>query len=330
MSPATVGRTGERELVRMIRRSFPATRRDVLMGIGDDAAVLRPGTKPWVLTKDLLVEDVDFRRRLHPPYFIGRKSLAVNISDAAAMGARPAFALLGLGLPADLELAWVREFLRGFRSMAREHGVDLVGGDLSAAREIVVSVTIIGAADRVVGRGGARPGDWLFVSGTLGDAALGFALLERGGGGGRARAAASLRRAFLDPVPRVELGLDLVRLKLPSAMIDVSDGLSVDLAHLCEASGTGAEVELGRIPLSAGMVRLGGPKTLDYALNGGEDFELLFAVRPTRCNRVSLTRLGRRHAITLIGKIMAGKGVAAVSSDGSRRPLSVRGYEHFR
>ncbi|MDD8027820.1 MAG: thiamine-phosphate kinase [Acidobacteriota bacterium] len=328
MKRATVGETGERELIKLIRRLFPSSRREVMRGIGDDAAVIRPGKTPWVLTKDLLVEDVDFRRSLHPPFLLGRKSLAVNLSDAAAMGARPALALLGLGLPPDLDLAWVREFLRGFRSRAREHGVDLVGGDLSASREIIVSVTVLATAAKTIGRGGARPGDRLYVSGTLGDAALGFALIEKGKAGGRA--AAGLRRAFLDPSPRVELGLDLARLDLPSAMIDMSDGLSVDLAHLCEESGTGAEVDLARIPLSGEMVRLGGKKALDYALNGGEDFELLFAARPTRRNESRLEEMGRRHAVTPIGRIVAGRGLTAVHPDGARVKLAVRGYEHFR
>ncbi len=165
MSGPTVGRAGERELVRMIRRLFPRTRRDVRLGIGDDAAVIRGGKKPRILTKDLLIEDVDFRRATHPPFLLGRKSLAVNLSDAAAMGARPDLTLLGLGLPAELETSWVRGFLKGFRSMAEEYGVDLVGGDLSSAAQIVISVTVVGTVERPIGRGGARAGDWVSFQG---------------------------------------------------------------------------------------------------------------------------------------------------------------------
>ncbi len=328
MSGATVGATGEREIVRIIRRLFPPLRPDVVRGIGDDAAVVRPGKRPWILTKDLLVEDVDFRRRLQPPFFVGRKSLAVNLSDAAAMGARPALALLGLGLPPDLEMPWVRGFLRGFRSMAREQGVDLVGGDLTASREIFVSVTVLARADRAVGRGGAKPGDWICVSGSLGDAALGLALMESGRDG--MKGAAGPRRAFLNPSPRVELGLDLARLGLPSAMIDVSDGLSVDLAHLCRESRAGAEIEPARIPISASLARLAPRKTLDYALNGGEDFELLFTVRPTERNRRLLEKVRRRHAVALIGRILSRRGLWAVAEGGTRLPLAAGGYEHFR
>jgi len=328
MKGATVGETGERELVRIIRRLFPASRREVLRGIGDDAAVVRPGRTPWILTKDLLIEDVDFRRRRHPPFLVGRKSLAVNLSDAAAMGARPALALLGLGLPPKLELSWVREFLRGFKSQAGEYRVDLVGGDLSASREIVISVTVLAEAKKAIGRGGARPGDLICVSGSLGDAALGFALLEKGRGGGPA--AAGPRRAFLDPTPQVGLGLELARLGLPSAMIDISDGLSVDLAHLCRESGAGAEIELDRIPLSDSLTRWGRSQALEYALNGGEDFELLFTVHPTARNGRLLEEIRGRHAVTPIGRITGGRGLTAVDERGRRRRLSAAGYEHFR
>ncbi len=146
----------------------------------------------------------------------------------------------------------------------------------------------------------------------------------------KSRHAARLKRAFLDPVPRLELGRDLARLCLASAMIDISDGLSVDLAHLCEESGVGAEVDLGRIPISGAAIRTAGERALDAALNGGEDFELLFTVRPTVRNRALLGRLGKRHDLTPIGRIVAGKGIRASAPDGSRRALPARGYEHFR
>ncbi len=328
MIGTTVGEAGEREIIRLIRRLFPSSRPDVLRGIGDDAAVVRPGRKPWVLTKDLLVEDVDFRRPGHPPFLLGRKSLAVSLSDAAAMGARPALALLGLGLPAGLETSWLRDFLRGFRAMAREHGVDLIGGDLSAAREILISVTVLAKAGRTIGRDGARPGDLVCVSGHLGDASLGFALLEAGAGSGRG--SLGPRRAFLDPSPRVGLGRELARLGLPSAMIDVSDGLSVDLAHVCQESRVGAEIDLAALPVSPALRRLDPKKALDHALNGGEDFELLFTVRPTKRARELLERIRRRHAVTTIGRITAGRELMALFGKGDRRPLAVKGYQHFR
>jgi thiamine-monophosphate kinase len=325
----TLDDLGERGLIRLIRRMSPARRKDVALGIGDDTAVVRTERGLSLLTKDLLVEDIDFRRRLHPAFFIGRKSLAVNLSDIAAMGGTPKYALLGLGLPGELPTAWVRDFLRGFRSSAGEHDVDLIGGDVSKAKEILVSVTIVGESESIIRRTGARPGDWIFVSGTLGDAALGFDLIERRGAASRSPKTAGLRKSFLNPEPRLALGRDLARLRLPSAMIDVSDGLSVDLMHLCEESGTGAEIEPARLPLSSGLLAQGRAEALSYALHGGEDFELLFSTRPTRKNGVLLESLGRRHAITPIGRMVRGKGIAMIAADGKRVRLPVRGFEHF-
>jgi thiamine-monophosphate kinase len=174
----------EGELVEAIRRDFGRKGKGLELGIGDDAAVLRSGSRKGerlLLTTDLLVEDVDFRRSIHPPFLLGRKSLSVNLSDIAAMGGRPRFALLGLALPRRSSPEWVNEFFRGFRSVGREAGLALIGGDLSGAEKIVISVTVMGAARHVVTRGGARPGDYLFVSGPLGDAAAGRRLLEKKG-----------------------------------------------------------------------------------------------------------------------------------------------------
>jgi len=296
------------------------------MGIGDDAAVVRiPGN--LLITKDLLVENVDFRRDLHPPRLLGRKSINVSLSDIAAMGGRPLHAVLGLALPGDLDEAWLSAFLAGFRDASRDACVALVGGDISRARQIVISVTVTGEAKTFVGRGGARPGDRIFVSGTLGDAAQGLQLLEKGFRPGKDRAAGRLLKAFLDPEPRLELGAFLARRKLASALIDVSDGLSVDLVHICEESVVGASVELGRIPMSEAL-RRSSKRPLDLALNGGEDFELLFTVRPRNVPR--LRRVAKRFKITAIGRITAGRKILAVDSAGKKKPLQVRGYEHFR
>ncbi|MGA2363792.1 MAG: thiamine-phosphate kinase [Candidatus Aminicenantales bacterium] len=298
----------------------------VRLGIGDDAAVVR-SPKELLLTKDLLVEGVDFRRSLHPPRLLGRKSLNVNLSDIAAMGGRPLHAVLGLALPGETEREWLSEFLAGFREASREAGVALVGGDISEAREILISVTVTGEAGPFVPRSGARPGDLVFVSGSLGDAAAGLRLLKKGTRQGKNRAANPLIKAFLDPAPRLELGSLLARRKLASAMIDVSDGLSVDLAHICEESGVGAEVELGRVPIS-GALRRFMKNPLLLALDGGEDFELLFTVRPRNVPR--LRRLGPLFKITEIGRITAEKRIVIVDSAGRKKPLAIRGYEHFK
>ena len=318
---------GERDLITAIAREFPKKGRAVVLGIGDDASVLKPGKKLLILTKDLLVERVDFFRNLHPPYYLGRKSLNVNLSDVAAMGGRPRFALLGLGFPPETEIRWVREYLRGFKRAARETGVSLVGGDISKAAEIVISVTVLGEAGLPVSRGGGKPGDLLFVSGSLGDAQAGFRLLNRGFRLGRNRKAAPLLQAFLNPVPQLRLGRELSRRRLASAMIDLSDGLSVDLMHLCEASGVGAVIELEKVPLSS-EIRAFVREPLLLALHGGEDFQLLFSAPPE--NRAALLKLSRVYSIAEIGHLTARKGIFVVNGEKRRTRLKPKGYEHFK
>jgi thiamine-monophosphate kinase len=317
---------GERGLISGIRRLSRGVRADVLLGIGDDAAVLR-GPRNLLLTTDLLVEGVDFRRSFHPPRLLGRKALNVNLSDIAAMGGRPLHAVLGLALPRALEKPWLDEFLKGFLAAARESNVVLVGGDISRARNIMISVAVTGQSASFVPRNGARPGNRIYVSGTLGNAAMGLRLLKRGRRPGQGRAAAGLIKAFLDPVPRLELGSLLGRRRLASAMIDISDGLAVDLAHICEESGVGAELDLSRIPLSDGLRKLA-KVPLGLALGGGEDYELLFTVRPG--NESRLRRLHHDFKLTVIGRITAAKKIVAVDPAGKRKPLQIRGYEHFR
>jgi thiamine-monophosphate kinase len=317
---------GERRLVARIRRTFGGPRDGVLIGIGDDAALVKaPGS--FLLTTDVLVEDQDFRRALHPPRLLGRKALNVNLSDIAAMGGRPLHALVGLAMPGDLEESWLRSFMAGLRGAARKANVALVGGDLSRADRIFISVTVTGAARSPVTRSGARPGDRIFVSGTLGDAAAGLRLLEgRGGRDKDAGARKGLLKAFLDPSPRLELGATLARRRLASAMIDLSDGLSVDLAHICRESGVGAEVGLDRIPLSAALKRFA-DDPLAAALHGGEDFELLFTVPAARA--AAVRRLAGRHRLTEIGIITASRGLRGVIAGSRPRALAAGGYDHF-
>jgi thiamine-monophosphate kinase len=317
---------GERRVISRIRRAFSEPRPDILIGIGDDAALVK-APRSLLLTTDILVEDEDFRRAVHPPRLLGRKALNVNLSDIAAMGGRPLHALVGLAAPGDLEESWLREFMAGFRSAAREAGVALVGGDLSRSEKIMIPVTVTGEAKSPVTRSGARSGDWVFVSGTLGDAALGFRLFEKGGLQEKRRGVGPLIKAFLDPVPRLELGAFLARRKLASAMIDISDGLSVDLAHICEESGVGAEVEAERIPLSPALRRFS-KDPLALALNGGEDFELLFTVRPAKLAAVRM--LSSRFELTRIGRLTPGHKMFLIGSDKKKKPLRAGGFEHFR
>jgi thiamine-monophosphate kinase len=316
---------GERCVIRRIRRAFDDPRADILLGIGDDAALVR-GPGRLLLTTDILVEGEDFRRADHPPRLLGRKALNVNLSDIAAMGGRPLHALVGLALPGDIEEVWLRGFMAGLSSAARAAGVALVGGDLSQSREIMIAVTVTGEGRFPVTRSGAKPGDAIYVSGTLGDAAGGLRLLEKGGIGGVAKPVRPLVEAFLDPEPRLKLGALLARRRLASAMIDLSDGLSVDLRHICEESGTGAEVEAARVPISPALARFA-RDPLDMALSGGEDFELLFTVRPAKVREVEA--LARAFRVTRIGRVIPGRAVRLVTAGKKKIPLRPRGFEHF-
>jgi thiamine-monophosphate kinase len=316
---------GERQVISRIRRAFDEKRADILLGIGDDAALVR-GPARLLLTTDILVEGQDFRLDDHPPRLLGRKALNVNLSDIAAMGGRPRHALVGMALRGDVEAGWLSLFMSGFRGAAREAGVALIGGDLSQAEEIMISVTVTGDVVSPVTRKGARPGDAIYVSGTLGDAAGGLRLLEKGGIHGVVKPVRPLLDAFLDPSPRLALGAVLGRRKLASAMIDISDGLSVDLAHICGESGVGAEVEAERVPISEALKRFA-RHPLDLALNGGEDFELLFTVRPAK--RAAVEALAAKHGLTRIGVITPGRSVRLVGPGKRKRTLRAGGFEHF-
>jgi thiamine-monophosphate kinase len=317
---------GERELVAAIRKDFSRPRNGLVLGIGDDAAVIQGRGGRFLLTTDLLIEDVHFITALHPARLLGRKALNVNISDIAAMGGRPRFALLGLALRPNLATDWVKQFFAGFKEAANECDVALVGGDISASKIIAVSVTLLGEGNRIIRRSGAKPGDLIYVSGSLGDAAAGFRLLRQGYKLGSNKKNAGLLRAFLDPAPQVALGLALSRRRMATSMIDTSDGLSVDLFHLCEESGTGAEIELRRLPLSP-AIRYFETKPELLALHGGEDYQLLFSVDPKNSGRLSV--LSKRFPIHRIGRMRRGKGLFLVDEKGQERPLEIKGFEHL-
>ncbi len=316
----------ERELVAAIRRDFAGKGRGVALGIGDDAAVIRTGGADLLLTTDLLIEDVHFTTAIQPAFLLGRKSMNVNVSDIAAMGGRPRFALLGLALTARVTRGWVADFFGGFRTAARDSGVALIGGDISGSKKICISVTLVGDAELSIRRSGARPGDLIFVSGYLGQAAAGLDLLKKGLRPGRDPRADVLIKAFLDPAPRVRLGRELAKKKVASAMIDTSDGLSVDLLHLCEESRCGADIELEALPISS-EIRSFKRKPAECALHGGEDYQLLFAVPPARVSEV--LRYQKKFGLSQIGKFRRGRGISVVDRAGRKRPLESRGYEHL-
>ena len=242
------------------------------------------------------------------------------------MGMWPLYALVGLGIPQDTEADWVDQFIKGLKSIASESDVRIVGGDITRAPQIFISVTLLGEGKDYVTRGGARSGDSLFVSGTLGDAAQGLSLAKKGVVWGGGIESDYFLKAFFNPIPQVDLGRRLAAHKVATAMIDTSDGLSVDLGHVCEASGVGAEVEVTSLPISAALRKaLASPEEL--ALHGGEDYQLLFTVAPEVLE--TLTRIPLGHKVTRIGRIVDGTGIDVISSNGQRQPLKPKGFQHF-
>ena len=316
------------------RRGGAKARRGLRLGIGDDAAILAAGRRDeWVLSSDALVDGIHFRAKSDPPDSAGYKALARATSDLAAMGAKARFFLLTLALPADRTGTWLDAFLRGMSRAARELGMWLAGGDTTRSDQVSISITVIGEIGRglAVKRSGARPGDRIYVSGRLGRAALGLALMESRG---RAdKLPASLLAPHLYPAIRLELGGWLARHRVASAMMDISDGLSTDLARLCDASGVGAELAAGRIPCVripavAARVLRGEPlDPLRLALHGGEDYELLFTVPPGKVKQ--LRRAPGFAQLAEIGEVRRGKRRTVVDGEGNRQPLEPHGWDPF-
>lgn len=334
----------ENDLLRRFERLFATRRRDVKVGVGDDAAILAAPPSLAVCT-DALVESEDFTSGTDP-YLVGRKALNVNLSDLAAMGATPLHALLTLGLPRETAVEWLDGFLDGFRTAAREQSVAVVGGDLSASLERFASVTVLGRVPDAgpLRRGGGSPGDELWVSGTLGAAAAGLELVlggyrrDRDGmvtaprgrrvSPARRDETARLLRHLLDPRPMVDLGRALAEGGIASAAIDLSDGLARDLHRLCRASGTGATVERESLPVDSGLATLPLLKSdpLDLALFGGEDYGLLFTVPPSRL--AAMRKVSTRFAVRRIGRLDATSKVV-LAQGGRFDPLPDRGFDHF-
>ena len=295
--------------------------RFVVRGIGDDCAVLRLAPdRQFLLTTDLSIEDVHFRRKWHPAESVGHRCLARGLSDIAAMGGEPLACFLSLGLPAKLPQAWVNRFFRGFERLAKRFRVPLAGGDTSEAPKITADIVVAGEvpAGQAVLRSGASPGDRIYVTGELGASA---AALRRLFSGKRVRPATA--RAHFYPDPRLAAGQWLRRRKLATAMIDLSDGLSVDLGHICEESRVNASVSAASLPIAH-------EATLDQALHGGEDYELLFTAKP----RAAVPKGIAGVKITEIGRIHPQKDYPAairiLDENGKARALKPRGWEHFR
>ena len=339
----------EAQLIERITRAVPSrtdpfTRpgkggASLRLGIGDDAAVVAPDPRrDLIWTCDAFLEGIHFLGNTHPPDSVGFKSLVRATSDIAAMGGVPRLFLLTLALPAKRTGLWLDQFLTGMGRAARSLRVRLAGGDTTRAALVFISVAVLGdiASGLAIPRSGARPGDLIYVSGRLGRAQLGLELIRRGGVRWKS-ADHQLRRLLqphLYPKIRLELGAWLARHDVASAMIDISDGLSTDLGHVCTESGVGARVWAERIPcveISAAAARRLGRRRLAplrMALHGGEDYELLFTVAPRHAKR--LRRAPGFAEMTAIGEITRGKGIFLVRADGQAEGLTPGGWDPFR
>jgi len=302
----------EKELVARVRELFSQR-------IGDDAAVIGD----QVITTDMLVEDVDFTRAT-PLRFVGRKSLAVNLSDIAAMGARPSYAVATIGLP-DWAKDNIDDLLVAMRDAAKEWRVEIVGGDFSRAEKLIISIAMLGKIEtRPLLRSGGKPGDRIFVSRPIGGSAAGLQLLQQNWSEEKA---SFIQREFgrsaisrhLDPEPEIELGIALANMNEVTACIDISDGLSTDLHHLCDASNVGAEIERERLPIFPGLLE-SGLRAQDAVLHGGEEYALLFTAQ----SRESELSAKLRRPVYAIGRITSGRDVLL-----NGQPLEARGWDHF-
>ena len=321
----TIGDVGEFDFLSRLLPRLPGGP-GILVGPGQDCAVVRCGGRRYLFTVDALVEGVHFQRPWLTPRQLGRKSFLVNASDVAAMGGRPRFCVVGVAVPTDYRVRDLSALQAGLVEAAREVGAAVVGGNLTRAPQLSVSVALLAEAPhRIVTRQGARQGDRIYVTGTLGDAALGCRAL----GSGRSRGAGQAIRRFREPSPRLRAGRMLVESGIASAMIDVSDGLAQDLGHICEQSRVGAVVHTHRIPLSAAYRAAPGRHDL-LALHGGEDYELLCTVPERQVKRLERVRARLGCAITWIGEIVAGRRLRLLASDGHAIRLTAGGFDHFQ
>lgn len=321
----------ENDLIERVQRKFTSAGRSLRVGIGDDAAVLRPDAdKEWVITTDAFLENVHFLRKIHPPKAVGHKALARATSDIAAMGARARYFFLTMGLPDACTGSWLNDFLDGMARAARRFGLILAGGDTTKYPSVVASLTVMGEVDRgmAILRAGASPGDLLCVSGRLGEAELGLRLIQRKSH--LQKRWTHLAKKHFHPEPRLAFGEWLAAHRCATSMIDTSDGLSTDLGHICKASGVGAVVWAPKVP----MVRIPpelqrlGLDPLDLALHGGEDYELLFTMPKKFSDR--LPRKVKGVPVTVIGEVTSVKKIVLLSPNGKITPLQPQGWDPFR
>ena len=349
MSPVLASKPSERvmpsesEIISRVRnRARPG--RGVIVGVGDDAAVIKvAGDKDLIACCDLMIEGVHFRAKWAPPRLIGRKALAACLSDVAAMGGVPRFAMISIALPEKCSSAFIDELFSGLFELADAHAVSIVGGDTSSSRDwLFMDVSVLGECEsgRAVARRGARPGDVIYVTGSLGASACGLRLLEDGfrleASGDielpKDESDAARRQALMKhlvPEPQLKMGHAIGEAGLATAMIDISDGLSTDLWHILDESNCGAVVHAAALPIAECVVSLGAAADpVALALESGEEYELLFTSRPESERQLAELADGLGVRLTTIGEIVETRGLR-LERNGALESLEPSGYEHL-
>lgn len=317
-------------MVKSARDEGAASWQNLLIGIGDDCAAWHGNTSTQLAKVDCLVQDVHFSLDIISWEDLGWKALAINLSDIAAMGGYPKYAMVSLGLPAKTQVEDVTALYRGILSLAKSSGVALAGGNMSRSSKVFIDVTVLGETSHRNGtmltRSAAVPGDLIAVTGYTGTAAAGFRMLSR-----KLKfdteTSAVLRSAFVHPIPRIEEGRLLIKLGVKAA-IDISDGLVADLRHICESSQVSARLEVERVPVHPTVKACFADKSLELALSGGEDYELLFTAKESVIERV---KKSTDCPVTVIGEIISGEPgkVNPVDSRGKPFKLVKAGWDHF-
>lgn len=322
----------ERSFINLITDKFLSDSKLLTKGIGDDCAVFGENdNQKWLVSTDLLVEDVHFVLDWHEPYLLGRKSIAVNLSDIAAMGGEPVFVLISLSIPPQLDDRWLNNWMDGVSCILKEHNCQLIGGDTTRGTKLIINVMVLGRGQKnsILYRSSATEPQDIYVSGNLGSSAAGLELLKMGEYAHQPFA--DLVSAHLNPEPQVKAGLVLAESGVVRAMQDISDGLATDLSHICHQSNTGAVIQKERLPFSASLERFCLKYKYDmysFMLSGGEDYHLVFTAEPSAREALSLIAEKNRLRFFRIGKIKNDSGTLLVDKHGGEQDITFAGFEH--
>ncbi len=322
----------ERDFIQNVKGLHQAKAQFLVKGIGDDCAVFAESDDfCWVISTDILVENIHFSLSWHDPYLLGRKSIAVNLSDIAAMGADPRFVLLSIAIPSSLDAIWCNKFNDGVASMLQEFNCTLIGGDTAKGALLTINISILGTSkpQNVAYRSSAAVNDDIYVTGLLGSAAAGLELYKHKEMGNDAFR--NFYKSHLDPQPQVVAGSMLADSHLVKAMQDISDGLSTDISHICKESGVGAILYQDRLPFEKGLenvCKLLKLNFFDLVLNGGEDYQLVFTASKTNRKKIEELFYGSEIHPVIVGRIRQEPGVFLEGEQGKRKEITFKGFEH--